>query len=315
MENKHPVRIPRSVVAGVILTTGLLGAGVLAAGYGGPGTARGTSEALGYPTNTSVPIATMPPAAPTDTATAVPPTIAATSTFVPPTAVPPAATQAPPTSTTSPVPPSPTPMPPTATATSTPAKAPVTIQLGAKSVARGDILSLQVHTLPGLAVRAVLRYPSLGLRTVLNGRAGRQGIAKFKITVAQGPAKGKNSLGAIVMVTASDSSHKGSGTAAFTVYQPVRLRVGAKVITRHGTQHLVVSVAVARAAVIDIGVTLSNGGHGTIPAHGKVVKGGTIPVRITLPKLSGTATARITVTVQTREGVRETSKLSLVVHR
>jgi len=37
-------------------------------------------------------------------------------------------------------------------------------------------------------------------------------------------------------------------------------------------------------------------------------------VRLTLPKLSGTVTARITVTVRTREGVRETSKLSLVVH-
>jgi len=309
MERTRPVRTPRIVVATVILVTALLGAGILAAGYGGPGVARGTSEALGYPTNTSVPVATMPPAAPTDTATAVPPTA------IPPATVPPTSTQPVPTNTSTPIPASPTLVPPSATATSTLVKAPVAIRLSATSVARGDVLSIQVRTLPGLAVRAILRYPTLGLNTVLSGRAGSQGIAKFQVAITQGPAKGKNSLDALVMVTASDSIHKGSGAVAFKVYQPVHLRVGASVTTRHGTRHLVVAVTVARAALIDVGVRLSRGGHGAILGHGQAVKGGTVPVRLTLPKLSGTVTARVTVTVRTPEGVRETSKLSLVVHR
>jgi hypothetical protein len=304
MERTRPVRTPRIVVATVILVTALLGAGILAAGYGGPGVARGTSEALGYPTNTSVPVATMPPAVPTDTATAVPPTT-----------VPPTATQPVSTSTSTPIPSSPTVPPPSATATSTVVKAPVAIRLGATSVARGDALSIQVRTLPGLAVRVILRYPTLGLKTVLSGRAGIQGIAKFQVTITQGPAKGKNSLDALVMVTASDSIHKGSGAVAFKVYQPVRLRAGASVTTQHGTRHLIVTVTVARAAVIDVAVTFSRGGQGAILAHGTAIQGGTVPVRLTLPKLSGTVTARVTVTVQTREGVRETSKLSLIVHR
>ncbi len=308
MERTRPIRIPRIVVVAVILVTALLGAGILASGYGGPGVARGTSEALGYPTNTSVPIATMPPAAPTATATALPPTT------VPPTTVPPTATQPVPTSTSTPIPPSPTIVPPSATATSTLVKAPVAIQLSATSVARGDVLNIQVRTLPRLAVRAVVRYPTLGLRTVLNGRAGAQGLATFKIAITQGPAKGKNSVGAQVTVTASDSSHRGSGAVTFKVYQPVRLRAGASVTTQHGKPRLVVMVTVARAAVIDVAVTLSRGGQGAILAHGTAPKGGTVPVRLTLPKLSGLVTARITVTVRTREGVRETSKLSLVVH-
>ncbi len=252
----------RLLVPTLILATGVLGAGLFAVGYGGPSVARGTSEALGYPTSTasvtSIPIAV----APTDTATPIPPT-----------AVPPTATPPPPTGTATPIPPSATPVPPTTTptvtATPTPTKAPLAIQLSAKSVQRGDVMTIQVHTLPGLAIKGVVHYPSLGVQTVTAAHANPAGTATLRITIAQSPAQGKSSLPGLVVVTASGKDRVGRASAAFTVYQSVRLTVGAKVVTQHGARQLLVSVGVARAAAINVSVSLSRGGRGAIVVHGQ----------------------------------------------
>jgi hypothetical protein len=105
----------------------------------------------------------------------------------------------------------------------------------------------------------------------------------------------------------------GSASTGFTVYQSAHLVVGATVGTQHGTRQLLVSVGLAEAARIDISLLLSAGGHGVIVAHAQARAGGIVVVRIPLPKLSAATTARITVTIQTRDGVRETKKLSIRV--
>jgi hypothetical protein len=284
----------RLIVSVVILASGLLGAGLFAVGYGGPSVARGTSEALGYPTNT--PAATQIPIS-------VPPTGTATAIL--------------PTSTASPILPSATPVPPTTTpsvtVTPTPAKAPVTLQLSAKSLQRGDQLTIQVRTLPGLAIKGVVRYPSLGVRTVLTAHSDPRGMATLRIAVAQSPAQGTSSLGGLVQVTASGTGRLGSVTAGFTVYQSVHLSVSANVVSQHGARRLLVSVGVAKAAAINVSVLLSRGGQGAIVAHGQAAGKGKVTIQVTLPKVSDSATAHITVMIVTREGVRETSKLAVAV--
>ena len=298
----------RTIVPAVILATGLFGAGILAVGYGGPGMARGTSEALGYPTDTASVTSIPMPVLPTGTATSIPPTA---------TAAPPTATQVPPTGTPTPIPPSATPVPATSTSTvtttPTPGKAPVAMQLSAKSVQRGDLVTIQVHTLPNLAIQGVVRYPSLSVQTIVAAHADRKGMATLRIRIAQSPIRGKSSLGAFVIVTAAGRGRLGRASAGFTVYQSIRLVVGAKVVTQHGIRQLLVSVGLARAARIDVSVVLSQRDHGVLAAHGQAKVRGTVAVRVSLPKLSAAVTAHITVTIQTREGVKEISKLAVAV--
>jgi len=292
---------PRTIVPILALVTGLVGAGLFAAGYGGAGVARGTSEALGYPTNTSTVISGPTPIVPSSTATPIPPT---------PTVVPPSPTRPAPTGTATPVSPTQT---PTVTATSTPSKAPVALQLSAKSVQRGDRITIQVRTLPGLAIRAVVRYPALTVRTVLTAHTDPRGVATLRITVTQGPSQGQSSLAGIMRVTASGPGRVGSADAAFTVYQSIHLVTSAKVVSQHGKRQLLVSVGVARPAAITISVLLSRGGHGAIVAHGQATHKGTVTIQLPLPKVSDSATAHITVTILTREGVREISKSAVAV--
>jgi hypothetical protein len=174
-------------------------------------------------------------------------------------------------------------------------------------------MTVQVRTLPGLAVKGVVRYPSLGLRTVLTARSDPRGMATLRMTVAQSPTQGTSSLGGLVQVTASGKGRLGSATAAFTVYQSVHLTVSANVVSRHGARTLLVTVGVAKAAAIDVGVLLSRGGHGAIVAHGQATHKGNVTIQVPLPKVSDSATAHITVTILTREGVRETSKLAVAI--
>ncbi|HXT37282.1 MAG TPA: hypothetical protein VN837_17040 [Chloroflexota bacterium] len=310
-----PVRL---VLILAILTAGLLGGGLLALGYGGAGIARGTSEAIGYPTDTPMPppppplnTATSVPVPPTATTAPVPPTATtapATATLIPPTASP---TRAPSTATPSPTPTSTRTA--TATPTATPRPAVLSLHLSSPVVAAGDTLVLTVRTLPGLAVKAVVRYPTLNQQVVVTGKADQKGVSQLKVLVTESPRKGKPGLAAVIALTVSDRVHRTTKTISFTVYPSLRFAVSAKLVTRASTRDIAVSVSLARAAAIDVHVLLTGKGQRPANAHEQATRAGKVTLLIPIPEHHGIARANLRITVRTREGVIETRELSVPV--
>ena len=326
--NRRSTLPARLVLILATLIAGLLGGGLLAAGFGVAGIARGTSEAIGYPTNTPV-----PPPPPPATATSVPVLPTATTAPVPPTATtPPApatATTAPATATPIPPPASPTTAPNTAvpsstgtvspltSATPTPIAAPspvaLSLHLSSPVVASGDTLILTIQTLPGQAVKAVVRYPALNRQVVVTGMADHKGMDQLTVPVTVSPLKGKVSLAALIILTSGDRAHQTTKTAAFTVYPSLRLAVSTMLVTRADDHGILVLVSLARPAAVDVRLVLSGKGQQPILVHAPATPGGDVLLQIPIPAPHGTAKARLQISVRTREGVTETRGLSVPV--
>lgn len=319
--NRTSAPTTRIVLMLAALLAGLLGAGLLA-GDNGTQIARGTSEAIGYPTNTPAP----PPPPPPDTATSVPVLPTATTAPVPPTATtaPPTATAIPPTSSATRVPstaiPSSTPTSThtatatrtaTATPTATPRPVALSIHLSSPVAAAGDTLILQVRTLPGLAVKAVVRYPSLNRQVVVTGKAGQKGVGQLTLLLTEKPQKGRTSLAAVITVTVSDRTHRATASSSITVYPALGFAVAAKLEKRGGSRQVAVSVSLARAATINVRLLLTGKGQRPINARGQATRAGTVVLLIPVPPHHGRVSANLRITVRTREGVTETRGLSI----